>query len=303
MITTEVNKDFVDYRLDKFLCEKFDISFALAQKLIREKKVKVNDRRVDSAYRVEVEDQIKIYSDLALRKTKAPRTDQISLNKIAQFYEKFFSNPLYEDENLIAIDKPSGLATQGGTGIEFCIDDALKVKKYQLVHRLDKDTSGILLIAKDNQTADKLTLAFKNKDIDKTYLALVYNLVKKDHGIINIPLIKKNLGKNDKVLPDHIDGKIAITNYEVLHRFTNFTLLKLMPVTGRTHQIRVHCKEIGYPVLNDVKYGGTKVLRKELSPRLCLHAYKITINGYLSEPLTIISELPDFLKKFKKFIP
>jgi 23S rRNA pseudouridine955/2504/2580 synthase len=209
---------------------------------------------------------------------------------------------LYEDENLIAIDKPSGLATQGGTGVEFCIDDALKVKKYQLVHRLDKDTSGILLIAKNNLTADQLTLAFKNKNIDKTYLALVYNLVKKDHGTINIPLIKKNLGKNDKVLPDHIDGKIAITNYEVLHRFTNFTLLKLMPITGRTHQIRVHCKEIGYPILNDVKYGGTKVLRKELSPRLCLHAHKITINGYLSQPLTITSDLPDFLQKFKKFI-
>ncbi len=303
MITAEVNQDFVDYRLDKFLCERYDISFALAQKLIREKKVKVNDQRVDGAYRVEFEDQIKIFSDLVLRKTKSPKNDQISLNKIEQFYKKFFTNPLYEDENIIAIDKPSGLATQGGTGIEFCIDDALKIKKYQLVHRLDKDTSGILLIAKNNQSADQLTLAFKNKEIDKTYLALVYNIVKKDNGIIDIPLIKKNLGKNDKVLPDFIDGKSAVTNYEVLHRFTDFTLLKLTPITGRTHQLRVHCKEIGYPILNDVKYGGTKVLRKELSPRLCLHAYKITVNNYLSQPLSITTQLPDFLQKFKKFIP
>lgn len=298
----QVNRDFVNYRLDKFLCEKFDISFALAQKLIREKKVKVNNQRFDGSYKTELDDQIRIFSELPIRYQKSLRNDQISLNKIEQFYEKYFRNPLYEDENLIAIDKPSGLTTQGGTGVEFCIDDALKIKKYQLVHRLDKDTSGILLIAKNNQTADQLTLAFKNKNIDKTYLALVYNLVKKDQGVINIPLIKKNLGKNDKVLPDHIDGKIAITNYQVLNRFTDFTLLKLMPITGRTHQLRVHCKEIGYPILNDVKYGGTKVLRKNLSSRLCLHAYKITINGYLSQPLTITSNLPDFLEKFKKFI-
>ena len=187
----QVNQDFVNYRLDKFLCEKFDISFALAQKLIREKKVKVNNQRFDGSYKTELDDQIRIFSELPIRYQKSLRNDQISLNKIEQFYEKYFRNPLYEDENLIAIDKPSGLATQGGTGVEFCIDDALKIKKYQLVHRLDKDTSGILLIAKNNQTADQLTLAFKNKNIDKTYLALVYNLVKKDQGVINIPLIKK----------------------------------------------------------------------------------------------------------------
>lgn len=297
----QVNQDFENYRLDKLLCEKFDISFALAQKLIREKKIKVNGFKADYSQRVAVGDQIEIFNNLNIRFNTQDQKPLISANKIEQFSKKLFNNPLFEDENLLAIDKPSGIACQGGTGIEICIDDILKTKKYQLLHRLDKDTSGVLLIAKNNATAEKITEAFRNKTIDKTYLALTYGVFKKETGTINIPLLKKNFGKNDKIMPDFTDGKPAITNYQVLKTFDDFTLVKLMPITGRTHQLRVHCKEIGYPIINDVKYGGIKVMRKELSPRLCLHSYQIKINDY-SQPLVITTKLPDFLTRFNKFI-
>jgi len=296
-----ITNDFENYRLDKLLCEKFDISFALAQKLIREKKVKINGFKTECSYRVAVSDQVEVFSNLAIRFNQQSKKPAISLNKIEQFSKKIFDNPLFEDENLLIIDKPSGIACQGGTGIEICIDDILKTKKYQLLHRLDKDTSGVLLIAKNNATAEKITQAFRNKTIEKTYLALTYGVFKKDSGTINIPLLKKNFGKNDKIMPDFTDGKTAITNYQLLKTFEDFSLVKLMPITGRTHQLRVHCKEIGYPIINDVKYGGIKVMRKELSPRLCLHSYQIKINDY-SQPLTITTKLPDFLTKFNKFI-
>ena len=297
----QINQDFENYRLDKLLCEKFDISFALAQKLIREKKVKVNGFKPDYSQRVTAGDQIEIFSNLAVRHHHQDKKPLVSANKIEQFSKKIFNDPLFEDENLLVIDKPSGIACQGGTGIEICIDDVLKTKKFQLLHRLDKDTSGVLLIAKNNATAEKITESFRNKTIEKTYLALTYGVFKKETGTINIPLLKKNFGKNDKIMPDFNDGKPAITNYQVLKTFEDFTLVKLMPITGRTHQLRVHCKEIGYPIINDVKYGGIKVMRKELSSRLCLHSYQIKINDY-SQPLVITTKLPDFLTKFNKFI-
>ncbi|MDX2083449.1 MAG: RluA family pseudouridine synthase [Rickettsiales bacterium] len=286
----QINQEFSGLRLDKFLCKKFDISFALAQKIIREKKTKVNGARVDASYRIQDSDQVEIFTDLENRLENQKKSPQISKNKM----ESFDSWIIFEDENLIAIDKPSGLAVQGGSGIDISIDDFITPKKYQLVHRLDKDTSGILLIAKNNKTAEFLTNSFKNKTIKKTYLALVCGVLKKTDGVINIALKKKFLGKNEKVLPDLIEGKEAITEFKLLKNFIDYSLLELKPLTGRTHQLRVHCKELGHPILNDVKYGGSKVLRKDICKRLCLHAFKIEIPNYFSTTLKIETELPEF---------
>jgi len=299
---SHANQELAGLRLDKFLCKKFDISFALAQKLIREKKVKVNGARVDSAYKIKDADQVEIFSDLKNRRENQKQRTKISTAKM----QKFLSWIIFEDENLIALDKPSGLATQGGSGIDVSVDDFLfhqnsiipkhearstKHEKWQLVHRLDKDTSGILLIAKNAKSTEFLTEAFKNKTIKKTYLALVYGIPKKSHGIINIPLRKKIQGKNEKVSPDFEEGKEAITEFKVLKSFTDYSLLELKPLTGRTHQLRVHCKEIGHPIINDVKYGGKKVLRKDISDRLCLHAHEIKIGK-----LKIKTKLPELFK-------
>ncbi len=287
----QVNQELVGLRLDKFLCKKFDISFGVAQKIIREKKIKVNGARVDAAYKVEDSDQIEIFTDLQNRRENQKKFPKISQNKL----KNFSSWIIFEDENLVAINKPSGLASQGGSGIDISVDNFVSEKKWQLVHRLDKDTSGILLIAKNNKTAEFLTDAFRNKTIKKTYLALVRGVPKKSEGVINIPLRKKLLGKNEKVSPDFELGKEAITEFKLLETFGDYALLELHPLTGRTHQLRVHCKEIGHAILNDIKYGGRDVIRKDISKRLCLHAYRIELADYFGKTLEIETDLPDFL--------
>jgi 23S rRNA pseudouridine955/2504/2580 synthase len=290
MLLIPVTADFSGLRLDKFLCQKFDISFGLSQKLIREKKVKVNSVKSDAAYRTNDGDQVEIFTDLKKRTNFQKEKPQISDKKL----DDFLKNIIFEDENLIAIDKPSGLAVQGGSGIEISVDDYISKKKWQLVHRLDKDTSGILLIAKNQESADFLTEQFRNKTIKKTYLALVYGVLKKESGTINIPLKKKFIDKSEKVRPDFIEGKEAITDYKLLKNFADYALVELSPITGRTHQLRVHTKEIGHPIINDVKYGGGKVLRKDLCKRLCLHAYRIELINYFGKRLKIETELPEF---------
>lgn len=280
-------------RIDKFLCHKFDISFALAQKLIREKKVKINNGKALINQKIQIGDNILILENLKTRIINIKNKPQISLAK----QQKFWQNIIYEDENIVAINKPSGLATQGGTSIDIAIDDFVKVKKYQLVHRLDKDTSGLLLIAKNNSSAEFLTNYFKNKKIQKTYIALVYGIVKKTAGTINIPLSKQQIGKNDKVQADFEFGKSAITNYQVVRHYHDYTELELSPITGRTHQLRVHCKEIGHPILNDIKYGKSKVSYSNKFPRLCLHSYQISIEDYFGKKLVIKTPYPNFTLK------
>lgn len=294
MALFQVNQELAGLRLDKFLCKKFDISFGLAQKIIREKKIKVNNARVDASYKIEEADQIEVFADLQNRRENHKVKPQISVQKKKNFAEKI----IFEDENLVALDKPSGLASQGGSGIEISVDDFISEKKWQLVHRLDKDTSGILLIAKNSKTAELLTDAFKSKTIKKTYLALVRGIPKKSEGVINIPLRKKLLGKNEKVSPDFEQGKEAITEFNLLEKFNDYALLELRPLTGRTHQLRVHCKEIGHAILNDVKYGGSEVLRKDICKRLCLHAYKIELSDYFGKNLKIETQLPDWVVRY-----
>jgi len=318
MPIVQINQDFAGLRLDKFLCQNFDIPFGLAQKLIREKKVKVNKVRVDASYKTQDADHVEVFADLKPRLNTEKKKPQVSAQKI----KNFLASIIYQDENLIAVNKPSGLATQGGSGIEISVDDLLFCLKNlpnknlgdnsqlatspaksgpendspQLVHRLDKDTSGILLIARNKKTAEFLTASFKNKTIEKTYLALVAGVVKKTEGVIKIPLRKKFVGKNEKVYPDFEEGKEAITNFKVLKTYYDHSALELNPITGRTHQLRVHCKEIGHPIVNDIKYGGIDVARKEIANRLCLHAYKIKLTDYFGKELVIESEIPEFFK-------
>lgn len=291
MILLEVEAAFENLRLDKFLCKQFDISFGIAQKTIRAKKVKVNGARVDGAYKIEEGDQIEIFADLKTRIHREKQKPKISDEK----RKKFASWIVFEDENLMAINKPSGLAVQGGSGIELSVDDFLFGQELQLVHRLDKDTSGLLLIAKNAKAADIMINHFRNKTIHKTYFALVEGSPKKEDKIINIPLLKKLVGKQEKVRPDHLDGKEAITHFKLVESYMDFALVELNPVTGRTHQLRVHCKEIGHPVINDVKYGGRAVIRKDVCKRMCLHAYRIVIDDYYGKKLEIQTELPEFM--------
>jgi 23S rRNA pseudouridine955/2504/2580 synthase len=294
-----VNHDFVGIRLDKFLL-KHNISFALAQKLIRQKQIKVNDKKVPAAHRLCLGDNVEIYADLLT----AALSHGIKTKKSSpEILKKIKEAIIFQDKNLIAINKPQGLAVQGGSSISFSVDDALSFLKFdleetpKLVHRLDKDTSGVLLIARNRTSADLLTDAFRNKTISKVYLALVKGVPGKMEGKIDIALAKKYHGNEEKVYPDK-EGKEAITYYKVLksNPDLNCSLLELRPITGRTHQLRVHCKEIGHPIIGDGKYGGKSAFIEKLPDRLCLHAWHIKMDDFFGEKLEIKTEKPSFCK-------
>lgn len=286
-------------RLDKFLA-KSGYGFALAQKMIRQKQIKVNGHKESADYRLQTDDQIEIFANFTSNFTFAKKTsdsktiDQKKLKLIKAAI-------IFKDDNLLAIDKPQGIAVQGGSKIGFSINDALPYLKFEkeetprLVHRLDKDTSGVLLIARNRATADLLIDAFRNKTIEKTYLAHVKGSPSNQSGTISIPLIKKFSGQSEKVYKDETLGKEAITHYQILENYGDYSLLELKPVTGRTHQIRVHCKEIGHPIIGDSKYGGKNAFIDGLSNRLHLHSFKILINDFYGKKLEIVTKAPDFI--------
>ena len=175
-----IDEDLAGKRLDKFLNQEFDISFGAIQKVIRQKQIKVNNQKIAASHKLAIGDQVEIFCNLALRNKNAESKLTIQATKISNVViKKFISRVIYKDENLIAIDKPSGLSTQGGSGVDYSVDDLLTHLKFErtenpkLVHRLDRDTSGILLIARNRQVAEMMFKIFKEKQIHKTYLAVV----------------------------------------------------------------------------------------------------------------------------------
>lgn len=295
LLKIKISPDDVGTRIEKFLAKKA-LGFSLSQKLVRKKQILINGKVIKIGYKIEEGDEVSIPDiDISKKPIKKPTISKENLEKITK-------NIIYKDDNLIVINKISGIATQGGSNIKFSVDNVLPYLKFdqdqtpRLVHRLDKDTSGILLIARNRGVAEILLEKFKNKKINKTYLALIAGTPVKKIGEINLPLLKKYQGKNEKVYVDE-DGKEAITQYKILSSQNNISLVELKPITGRTHQLRVHLKEIGYPILGDYKYGKRD---HNAFKRLALHAFKIEILDFFGENLAIKSELPEFIKNYEK---
>jgi len=292
-----INIDSAGCRLDKFLA-KNGCGFSLAQKLLRQKDVKVNSKKAGADHRLEQGDEVEIFGKIIDQKPNNQLPIKISEEKIKLIKKSI----IYQDENLIAIDKPIGIAVQAGNPNDFSIDLALPYLKFnneetpRLVHRIDRDTSGILLLARNRKTATLLTEGFKNKTIKKTYLALVKGVPAKEADIISMPLLEKAFGTTKKVFKDSA-GKPAITNYSILKTFDNYSLLELKPITGRMHQLRVHCKEIGHPIIGDGKYGkqSLDVAHQLGIGRLCLHSLQVEIDDFFGEKLVIKSKMPDFV--------
>jgi 23S rRNA pseudouridine955/2504/2580 synthase len=293
-----INIDSAGSRLDKFLAKNI-CGFALAQKLLRQKQVKVNSSKANADYKLQQGDKISIFGNWQElpNNYKSKTAPKISEQKLSLVKESI----IYRDENLIAIDKPTGIAVQAGNKNDFSIDLALPYLKFEkeetprLVHRLDRDTSGVLLLARNRKTATLLTDAFRAKTIRKTYLGLVKGCPTRQEDIINMALLEKTFGNSKKVFRS-IEGKESTTHYKVLKNYGDYSLLELKPITGRMHQLRVHCKEIGHPIIGDQKYGN---IANQLQPdkkRLCLHSLRIEMDDFFGKELLIESKKPEFIK-------
>ncbi|WP_244268593.1 RluA family pseudouridine synthase [Buchnera aphidicola] len=222
----------------------------------------------------------------------------------------FLKNILFEDKYLIVFNKPCGIAVHGGSGISYGVIETFRtmrpeLKFLELVHRIDKETSGILLLAKKRSILKKMHENFYLKKIKKEYLALLQGHWSKKNKVITLPLfIGSNINQKKKVYV-HKDGKPCKTHFLVKKYFYDTTLVSIIPVTGRTHQIRVHASQFGHPVLFDQKYGKKKtktnyVIKK--NNRLLLHAYKISFpHPKDDKKFSIIAPLDEKFENCLKF--
>lgn len=255
----KISADDDGQRLDRYLKKHFPhVPFGQMQKLLRTGQVRVDGKRAKGDARLGAGQELRLPPMLANAEVAEKTTDAKDRDFIRNLV-------IYEDEDLIAINKPAGLAVQGGSGIARHVDGMLdhlsgaNGVRPRLVHRLDKETSGVLLLARSAEAARRLAAAFSGRDVEKTYWAITAPAPRDDSGRIDAPLAKGESGPAmEKMMEDEDTGKAAITDYRVLNRSKDAALVAFHPLTGRTHQIRVHASIVGAPLWGDQKYGGEK---------------------------------------------
>ena len=283
-------------RIDSFLSGKTDFTRTRIQQLIKDRNITVNGKPTKSSYKIEENDEIII---------EVPEVETTEIKP-----ENIKIDVVYEDSDIAVINKQAGLVVHPAHGhysgtlvnaILYHIKDLSGINgeiRPGIVHRLDKDTSGLIVIAKNDKVHTALTEMFQEKKIRKTYLAILKGKLNKSEGKIVTQIGRdKNDRKKMTVIDDVAKGKNAITNYRVISQNNLFTLVKVNIETGRTHQIRVHMRHLGYPILGDNVYG-----RKDNEKRQMLHAYRLEflhpVTGNLME---FTGEIPeDFQKALKK---
>ena len=287
-----VKKDFVNSRIDRWIKRNIcQVPQSLIEKNLRNKKVTINKEKVKSSYKLKINDKIylnnfnpKFSYHLSKKGKYIPSKTDI----------KDSEDLIVEDnENFCVINKPYGLAVQGGSKIKKNLVDLIAENKIFLnskpfiVHRIDKETSGILIIAKNRKYAQLFTSLFRIRKIHKSYLSICHGKIEKVKGIFDSYLIRYD---KDRKISEH-----AITNYKVLDKNNNSTLLNLNPITGRKHQIRKQLFSIGFPVIGDSKYNFSKN-KINKNNNLMLHAYsiKFIIN---EKKYTYTVNVPDYFKK------
>lgn len=281
-------------RIDAFIAEKTDISRSRAVKLIENGEVTVNGQRVNKKASVRAGDEIiVIMPDAVPLEAKA---EDIPLDII------------YEDDELLVVNKPKGMVVHpAAANYEGTLVNALLahcgsslsgiggVMRPGILHRIDKNTSGLLMVAKNDNAHQFLAGQIKEHSFTREYEAVVYGNVKNDSGRVDAPIGRHPIKRKQMAVTDK-NSKEAVTHYEVIDRYNGFTHIKCRLETGRTHQIRVHMAYIGHAVAGDEVYGPRKVI-KELSGQ-CLHAKKIGFVHPNGKYMEFESELPDYFKRF-----
>ncbi len=272
----KVKSDDEGIRLDRWFKRHYKhVPFGLVAKMIRKGIIKLNSKKADIAKTLQAGDEIRFPNfDIAAAPTQRksnPELERIIIDSI-----------IYKDQNIIVLNKPAGLAVQGGTKIAYSIDDLSECLRFEsserpkLVHRIDKDTSGILVLARKASVAAKLSEMFRIKQMKKFYLAILQGVPKPHKGKIDFPIMKEEKEGFEKVRRNNDKGQKSLTFYQVID-FTanNFSLVQFELVTGRTHQIRIHTSLIECPILGDDKYGSRDVTVPNLRDELHLHSYKM----------------------------
>ncbi|GBR08881.1 MULTISPECIES: RluA family pseudouridine synthase [Asaia] len=303
-VTTRiVSEDEADMRLDRWFRRHFpDLTQGALQKLCRTGQVRLDGKRVTGASRLAPGQSLRIPP---LPAPTAPQSDRPAPldPQLAREIERMV---IYRDDHVIVLDKPSGLATQGGPGITKHIDmmlDGLRGELHdrpRLVHRIDRDTSGLLLLARTPGVAAKLAAAFRGRDVDKTYWAIVVGRPMPGSGVIDQPLAKLGAGNGSLMIAatrEDEDAMVAKTDYEVVDAAgKRLSWLALKPLTGRTHQLRVHCETLGTPILGDPKYGGKAAHMEGFVDRLHLHARSLEFPHPAGGRLRVAAPLPPHMR-------
>ena len=272
-----IDADIAGQRIDNFLRARLKgVPKSLIYKIVRKGEVRVNKKRIKPEYKLVEGDTVRIPPVRQAEQTELP---SVKLNKVAAIESAI----LYEDDRLIVINKPSGTAVHGGSGLNFGLIEGLRALRpnapfLELVHRLDRETSGCMLIAKKRSALRSLHEQLRNKTIDKRYLALVAGLWPENRYKVKAPLHKNVLQSGERMVFVNDSGKPSETRFHIKQRFANATLVEASPITGRTHQIRVHCQHAGHSIAGDPKYGDSefeRYLSKFGRQRLFLHAHSI----------------------------
>lgn len=300
-------------RLDRWLRKHYPtLTQGIIEKLLRLGKIRLDGKKVLSGTRISIGQVVVVPDTINAAIYKPVERKNKVITPFTEEDEAFIESMiLWEDDDILVLNKPSGLATQGGSKTFRHLDGLLagygakKGTRYRLVHRLDRDTSGVFVVAKNSDVAAFLGEAFRRGDVKKIYWAIVVGQPKPGQGVINAPLLKGGDGNQEKVAVTK-GGKPAVTGYRTIkglqkRGIAQFAWLELSPETGRTHQLRVHAVHIGCPVLGDGKYGGQ--VATAASRQLHLHARAITFPDRLTgAPLTFMAPPPPHMEAtFKEF--
>ena len=289
-----VKKDEENNRIDLYLSKKKEeISRVTIQRLISEEKILVNWKKTKSSYKVQENDKITLEEE---------EPKEISLKA-----QDIPLEVIYEDNDIIVVNKPKGIVVHPANGnpdgtlvnavMAICKDSLSGIGgeiRPGIVHRLDKDTSGIIIVAKNDKAHINLSEQIKNHEVQKTYIALVRGIVKENNATINMPIGRST--KDRKKMAVTKNGKEAITHFKVLERYNNYTLLEVKIETGRTHQIRVHLSHIGYPIVGDTTYSNGK--NEWGIQGQCLHAKSLKFKHPITrEEMFLEAEIPEYFQE------
>ena len=291
----EVEND--NKRIDAYLSDKLeDTSRVAIQRLIANEKVFVNGKTVKSSYKVQAGDQIQVEEEIPVEVSLKAQNIPLDI--------------IYEDKDIIVVNKPKGMVVHPANGnpdgtlvnaiMAICKDSLSGIGgeiRPGIVHRLDKDTSGIIIVAKNDKAHINLSEQIKDHKVKKTYIALVRGIVKENEATINMPIGRSE--KDRKKMAVTKKGKEAITHFKVLERYDKYTLLQVNIETGRTHQIRVHLSQIGYPIVGDEVYSNGK---NEWNVRgQCLHAKSLEFTHPITgKKMYLEAKLPEYFENILK---